>query len=135
MNIYEVLPIGERIKGNPYVGRGIVIGKTADGTKSAIAYFIMGRSENSRNRVFTYKNDVLFLYRGTTLNSYSAEGIKDIALTSADWIVKYQQDDGRFLYYYDAKEDIYTFSIKVTNTGDVAGKDAVQLYLQKPYTQ
>ena len=52
MNIYEVLPIGERIKGNPYVGRGIVIGKTADGTKSAIAYFIMGRSENSRNRVF-----------------------------------------------------------------------------------
>ena len=60
MNIYEVLPIGERIKGNPYVGRGIVIGKTADGTKSAIAYFIMGRSENSRNRVFTYKNDVLY---------------------------------------------------------------------------
>ena len=60
MNIYEVLPIGKRIKGNPYVGRGIVIGKTQDGTKSAIAYFIMGRSENSRNRVFTYKNDVLY---------------------------------------------------------------------------
>ena len=37
MNIYEVVPIGKRIKGNPYVGRGIVIGKTADGTKSASA--------------------------------------------------------------------------------------------------
>lgn len=35
-----------------YPGRGIVLGKTADGTQMAIAYFIMGRSENSRNRVF-----------------------------------------------------------------------------------
>lgn len=35
-----------------YPGRGIVIGKTADGTHAAIAYFIMGRSENSRNRIF-----------------------------------------------------------------------------------
>ncbi len=55
MNIYEVLNMGERIKGNPYVGRGIVIGKTEDGNKAVIAYFIMGRSENSRNRVFTLK--------------------------------------------------------------------------------
>ena len=35
----------------PYHGRGIVIGKSADGTKAVIAYFIMGRSENSRNRI------------------------------------------------------------------------------------
>ena len=35
-----------------YHGRGIVIGKSADGKKAVIAYFIMGRSENSRNRVF-----------------------------------------------------------------------------------
>ena len=56
MNIYEILPVGERIKGNPYVGRGIVIGKTENGKKAAIAYFIMGRSENSRNRVFTIKS-------------------------------------------------------------------------------
>lgn len=55
MNIYEILPVSERIKGNPYVGRGIIIGKTENGKKAAIAYFIMGRSENSRNRVFTIK--------------------------------------------------------------------------------
>lgn len=37
---------------NTYPGRGIIIGKSADGTKAMIAYFIMGRSENSRNRIF-----------------------------------------------------------------------------------
>lgn len=56
MNIYKINDIGELIKDNSYVGRGIVIGTTEDGTKAAAAYFIMGRSENSRNRVFT-END------------------------------------------------------------------------------
>ncbi len=60
MNIYEVKTTGERVAGNPYVGRGIVIGKTSDGTKAAIAYFIMGRSENSRNRIFAKKDNALF---------------------------------------------------------------------------
>ena len=53
MNIYKISGIKELIKDNPYVGRGIVIGKTEDGKKAAVAYFIMGRSENSRNRIFT----------------------------------------------------------------------------------
>jgi IMP cyclohydrolase len=44
--------MGDLVKENPYVGRGILIGKTADASKAAIAYFIMGRSENSRNRIF-----------------------------------------------------------------------------------
>lgn len=60
MNIYRINDIGELIKDNAYVGRGIVIGKTADAKKAAIAYFIMGRSENSRNRVFTEKNGEIF---------------------------------------------------------------------------
>ena len=53
MDIYKINNIGELIKDNAYVGRGIVIGTTEDSTKSVAAYFIMGRSENSRNRVFT----------------------------------------------------------------------------------
>lgn len=52
MNIYKINDIAELIRGNSYVGRGIVIGKTADGEKACTAYFIMGRSANSRNRIF-----------------------------------------------------------------------------------
>ena len=59
MNVYEALPIGTRIHGNSYVGRGIVIGKTADGTRALFAYFIMGRSANSRNRVFAVQGDTV----------------------------------------------------------------------------
>ena len=40
-----------------YPGRGILLGRSADGCKAVIAYFIMGRSENSRNRVFTLKDN------------------------------------------------------------------------------
>ena len=57
MDIYEVKTPAERVAGNPYPGRGIILGRTADGKKSALAYFIMGRSENSRNRVFTETPD------------------------------------------------------------------------------
>ena len=60
MDIYRINDIGQLIEGNPYVGRGIVIGKTADGKKAAAAYFIMGRSANSRNRVFTIKEGEVF---------------------------------------------------------------------------
>ncbi len=40
------------LRGNPYPGRGIAMGRTADDARAAMVYFIMGRSENSRNRVF-----------------------------------------------------------------------------------
>ncbi|WP_343249339.1 IMP cyclohydrolase [Diplocloster hominis] len=46
------LSLEEELANNAYPGRGIVIGKSADGTKAVTAYFIMGRSVNSRNRVF-----------------------------------------------------------------------------------
>ncbi len=49
--------IKEELSSTTYPGRGIIIGKTPDGTKAAIAYFIMGRSENSRNRVFVTEGE------------------------------------------------------------------------------
>ena len=48
----KMLSIAEELKRNSYPGRGIVLGRSADGKKAVAAYFIMGRSENSRNRVF-----------------------------------------------------------------------------------
>ena len=48
----EMLSLEKELQSNAYHGRGIVIGKSEDGKKAVTAYFIMGRSENSRNRVF-----------------------------------------------------------------------------------
>lgn len=47
-----MISIEDELKNNSYPGRGIIIGRSADGTKAVTAYFIMGRSENSRNRIF-----------------------------------------------------------------------------------
>ena len=48
----KLLSLSAELKNNSYPGRGIVIGKSADGKTAVTAYFIMGRSSNSRNRVF-----------------------------------------------------------------------------------
>jgi IMP cyclohydrolase len=47
-----MIDLNEYLRKNPYPGRGILLGRSADNRKAVIAYFIMGRSENSRNRVF-----------------------------------------------------------------------------------
>jgi hypothetical protein len=47
----------EELRGNRYPGRGIVLGRSEDGKKAMLAYFIMGRSENSRNRIFSRTED------------------------------------------------------------------------------
>lgn len=49
--------IAKELQQNSYPGRGIIIGKSADGKSAVTAYFIMGRSENSRNRVFVEDGD------------------------------------------------------------------------------
>ena len=53
----KTIDIYEALKANSYPGRGIIIGKSADGKSAVTAYFIMGRSVNSRNRVFTQTED------------------------------------------------------------------------------
>ena len=57
MNVYETKTMAQRLDGNTYPGRGIVLGITPDGKQSVAAYFIMGRSVNSRNRVFVMEED------------------------------------------------------------------------------
>ncbi len=60
MGIYDIQSIGTLLEGNSYPGRGIIVGMTPDGKKAVTAYFIMGRSANSRNRIFVKKGDELF---------------------------------------------------------------------------
>ena len=57
MNVYEIGSMSQKLSTNTYPGRGIVLGITPDGKKAVAAYFIMGRSVNSRNRVFVQEPD------------------------------------------------------------------------------
>ena len=57
MNVYEIGNLAEMLANNTYPGRGIVLGVTPDGAQVVAAYFIMGRSVNSRNRVFVEEPD------------------------------------------------------------------------------
>ena len=67
-NLFELL------KNNSYPGRGIVLGKSADGKNAVIAYFIMGRSENSRNRVFVTEGE------GIRTEAFDPSKMKDPSL-------------------------------------------------------
>ena len=55
----KISTIKEELNSLAYHGRGIIIGRSADGKKAVTAYFIMGRSENSRNRVFVAEGDAM----------------------------------------------------------------------------
>ena len=57
MNVYKAESIADKLRINPYPGRGIILGATPDGRKRIAAYFIMGRSQNSRNRIFKEEAD------------------------------------------------------------------------------
>lgn len=59
---------------NTYPGRGIIIGKSADGTKAVTAYFIMGRSNNSRNRVFVEEGE------NVVIHPFDASKVEDPSL-------------------------------------------------------
>ena len=52
-----MIDLSQFLSANPYPGRGILLGRSADDRKAVVAYFIMGRSENSRNRVFVETED------------------------------------------------------------------------------
>lgn len=62
MDIYKINSLGELLAGNSYPGRGIVCGLSKSGTHAVFAYFIMGRSENSRNRIFVSDGETVTIY-------------------------------------------------------------------------
>ena len=62
MSVYNINNIDKLLMENTYPGRGIIIGKTPDGKNAVIAYFIMGRSENSRNRIFVEAGDDVVIH-------------------------------------------------------------------------
>ncbi len=70
----KMLDLAKELKGNSYPGRGIIIGKTPDKTRAAAAYFIMGRSENSRNRVFVADGE------GIRTEAFDASKMEDPSL-------------------------------------------------------
>ena len=61
-SIMQKYSISSLLSSNSYPGRGIIVGLTPDGTKAVSAYFIMGRSENSRNRIFRAEGDDVMIY-------------------------------------------------------------------------
>ena len=83
MSIYAVQNLGENLKNNTYPGRGIVVGKSADGKKAVTAYFIMGRSENSRNRVFIENGEEVIIH------PFDASKVEDPSLIIYSPIRKY----------------------------------------------
>lgn len=86
MDIYKINNIAKLIEGNSYVGRGIIIGKTEDGTKALTAYFIMGRSNNSRNRIFVENGDEVIIH------PFDASKVEDPSLIIYSPIKKFENN-------------------------------------------
>ncbi len=100
------------LSSNTYPGRGIIIGKTEDGTKAVIAYFIMGRSENSRNRIFERFDG------GMRTKAYDESKVVDpsliiynpyLAIDNYDIITNGDQTDTIYDFIVADKEDTRAF--------------------------
>lgn len=105
----KIIDLCEYLGKIEYPGRGIVMGRSIDGAKAVIAYFIMGRSENSRNRVFTLKDGGIVtepfdpaLVTDPSLIIYAPVRILDDETTivtngdQTDTIIQYMQADKTF---------------------------------------
>ena len=66
--------LADLLQNNPYPGRGIMLGRSEDGSRTVLIYFIMGRSENSRNRVFARTSD------GLRTKAYDPQKLSDPSL-------------------------------------------------------
>lgn len=98
----EIKNIAKELSSNTYPGRGIVLGKSPDGKKAVIAYFIMGRSENSRNRIFE-END----RGGIRTKAFDESKMIDPSLIIYNPVLKYE--DKTIVTNGDQTDTIYDF--------------------------
>ncbi|MBO4360575.1 MAG: IMP cyclohydrolase [Eubacteriaceae bacterium] len=88
VNIYSTPDIRTILAPTEYVGRGIIIGTSADGNSAVCAYFIMGRSENSRNRIFSEDGSRVYT------EAFEPEKLKDPSLIIYNAVLEH---DGRLI--------------------------------------
>ena len=86
MSVYKCLSLSEILAANTYPGRGIVVGLSEDKKYAVSAYFIMGRSENSRNRVFIEEGDEVIIH------PFDASKVEDPSLIIYSPIRKYENN-------------------------------------------
>ncbi len=98
----EIKNIAKELSSNTYPGRGIILGKSPDGKKAVIAYFIMGRSENSRNRVFE-END----RGGIRTKAFDESKMVDPSLIIYNPVLKFE--DKTIVTNGDQTDTIYDF--------------------------
>ena len=84
MSVYKCLSLSEILSANTYPGRGIIVGLSEDKKYAVSAYFIMGRSENSRNRVFIEEGDEVIIH------PFDASKVEDPSLIIYSPIRKYE---------------------------------------------
>ena len=86
MSVYKCLSLSEILSANTYPGRGIIVGLSEDKKYAVSAYFIMGRSENSRNRVFIEDGDEVIIH------PFDASKVEDPSLIIYSPIRKYENN-------------------------------------------
>ncbi len=86
MSVYKCLSLSEILSANTYPGRGIVVGLSEDKKYAVSAYFIMGRSENSRNRVFIEEGEEVIIH------PFDASKVEDPSLIIYSPIRKYENN-------------------------------------------
>ena len=86
MSVYKCLSLSEILSANTYPGRGIIVGLSEDKKYAVSAYFIMGRSENSRNRVFIEEGDEVIIH------PFDASKVEDPSLIIYSPIRKYENN-------------------------------------------
>ena len=146
MDIYGIHDIKALIAGNPYVGRGILVGKTPDGTQAVTAYFIMGRSDNSRNRVFVKRDGALYTepfdpsrVKDPSLIIYAAlrQYENKLIVTNGDQTDTVYQGDGpnftpRISGMLTFGDGDFTYELSILKSVDAEGSDCARYTFSYP---